>query len=291
MRENMKSRLKKTGIIALFFVGLSLLIYPFISELYYRVETSNELVIFREKSNELNQEDIIRRIELAHAYNRTLDPSKLSDPFTKEEEEGRKEYARMLELEEKIGYVDIPKISQKIMVYAGTSDSVLNSAAGHLEGTSLPVGGINTHTVITAHRGLPRAKLFRDLDKMEIGDIFYINNIEGVLAYQVDDIQIVGPSDFEPILVKEGYDYATLLTCTPYMVNSHRLLIRGIRTEFKPSDLDKASPIINSGFDYKDYLALTGLISIILILLVFKTRHKALKLEKMIKEEKDKSDI
>lgn len=129
--------------------------YPIISNLYYRNWHSNEIDSFISQKQALSQEEIQSRMEMAHLYNQTLDPSRLADPYSEEEEEAIAEYARMLELEEKIGYVEIPKIDQKIPVYAGTSDRVLNKAVGHLEGTSLPVCGSSTHSVITAHRGLP----------------------------------------------------------------------------------------------------------------------------------------
>lgn len=140
----------------------------------------------------------------------------------------------MLEVHEQIGHIKIPRINVNIPTYAGTSEEVLQKGAGHLEGTSLPIGGNYTHSVITAHSGLPKAKLFTDLEDLRIGDKFYFYNIEGVLAYQVDQIKVVEPADFSDLLIEPGHDYMTLLTCTPIMINSHRLLVRGHRVDYDP---------------------------------------------------------
>lgn len=130
-----------------------------------------------------------------------------------------------------IGYVDIPKIDVELPVYHGTSDQILNMAVGHLEGSSLPIGGESRHAVLSAHRGLPSAKLFTDLDKMEVGDTFTITVLNQVLTYEVDQILIVEPAQLESLNIVDGEDYCTLLTCTPYGINTHRLLVRGHRIE------------------------------------------------------------
>lgn len=218
---------KNFPFIVIFLLGFLIFSYPYISQKYYDMSSKEDIVIFNKERKELDDESLNRRIELANAYNRTLDPSKLGDPFDDLEQEGRKEYARMLEIHEMIGYVEIPKIAVNLPIFAGTGSNILEMGAGHLEGTSLPVGGKSTHTVITAHRGLPKAKMFRNLDQINYGDIFYIHNLEKTLAYKVDQIEVVEPSDFSKVLVVENEDYATLLTCTPYMINSHRLLVRG----------------------------------------------------------------
>lgn len=245
---------KRWPFILLFTVGFLVMIYPIISNMYYRVEHINEIGDFNATVSRMNRDEVFRRIELARAYNSTLDPSRIADPYTDREKEGIAEYARMLEVKEKLGYAEIPKINVNIPIYAGTSDEVLQKGIGHLEGTSLPIGGESTHSVITGHRGLPKAKLFRDLNKMEIGDVFYIHNIETVLAYEVDQILTVEPHNFEPILVVEGEDYFTLLTCTPYMINSHRLLVRGHRIDYVPPVEEKDLNILGLGLNYQDAL-------------------------------------
>ena len=143
----------------------------------------------------------------------------------------------MLEVQEKIGVVNIPKINVTLPLYAGTSEQVLQSGVGHIEGTSLPVGGINTHSVITAHRGLPDARLFTDLDQMELGDIFFVESMAGELYYEVDNIIVVEPHETDHVMIVEGEDYMTLLTCTPYMINTHRLLVRGHRIPAPPEEV------------------------------------------------------
>ena len=148
----------------------------------------------------------------------------------------------MLEVREMIGHIEIPKIGQDLPVYAGTSEEVLQKGVGHLEGTSLPVGGNSTHSVLTAHSGLPEATLFTELRKLEIGDKFYIHNIKEILAYQVDQIKVVEPTDFNDLLIDPGHDYVTLLTCTPLMINTHRLLVRGHRVEYVQACLLYTSP-------------------------------------------------
>lgn len=225
--------LKKYAWIIIVVIGVTAMVYPFISQQYYGYLASKNVVKFDKEANNLVKTDIDKRIKLAQAYNQTLNPFIMGDPYTdKEKEQAKAEYARMLEVHEDLGYVEIPSIDQKIVIKAGTSEDVLSQYAGHLEGSSLPVGGRGTHTVITAHRGLPSAKLFTDLDKVRVGDVFYIKNIKEIMAYEVDQILTVEPSDFDPVMAKRGKDYATLLTCTPYMINSHRLLVRGHRVPF-----------------------------------------------------------
>lgn len=245
-------------IVLTFLLGFGIMVYPIISRLYYRSTASNEVEAFDTGVSALPDEEVERRIELARGYNAALKPIDLVDPYRELKEEGIAEYARMLEVQEKIGHVQIPRLNEDLPVYAGTSESVLQKGVGHLEGTSLPVGGLNNHAVLTAHRGLPSAKLFSDLDKMEIGDKFYIHNIKETLAYEVDDILVVEPNDFEPVLIKEGQDYVTLLTCTPYMINSHRLLVRGHRVEYVAAVLEKelADNQTTNRYKYLFYVAL-----------------------------------
>ncbi len=263
----MKEKFKKNWkIILLFITGLLIASYPIISNWYYTVENNNQIVDFKEAVDEMSQAEIDERIDLARAYNETLDPSKLADPYTDREKKGVENYARMLEAREKIGYLDVPKINQQIPVYAGTSEDVLQKACGHLEGTSLPIGGKSTHSVITAHRGLPQVKLFRDLDKMEVGDVFYYTNVKETLAYQVDQILVIEPWNFDPVLVVEGKDYMTLLTCTPYMINSHRLLVRGHRIPYVPEEKEEAED--KAKFNYKD-LIVPGFVILLLIIIIF----------------------
>ncbi|MDU2114796.1 class C sortase [Peptoniphilus lacydonensis] len=274
----MKEKIKKNWkIIVLFVIGLLIAIYPVISNYYYTVENNNQIKDFEEAVQKLPDEEVNERMDLAKAYNETLDPSRLADPYTEREKKGVENYARMIEVREKIGYIDIPKINQKIPVYAGTSEDVLQHACGHLEGTSLPIGGVDTHAVITAHRGLPQVKLFRELDKLEIGDEFYYTNVRETLAYQVDQILVVEPWDFEPVLVVEGKDLMTLLTCTPYMINSHRLLVRGHRVPYIEKKAKEDS--VKKGFDYKTLIVPTVISLAIIFAIYYYIRRRRRKYE------------
>lgn len=228
-----KKQSKKVSLLFLFLIGFVIAAYPIVSQLYYQMQAEKVTQNFDQTVKNLKNEDLEKRYRLAQAFNSTLKPAELVDPYTASEKKaGVTEYANMLKINELIGYVEVPKISQEIPMYVGTTHSVLEQGAGLLEGTSLPVGGKSTHTVITAHRGLPTAKLFTDLNKMKKGDVFYIHVLDKVLAYEVDQILVVEPNDFDAVLIEQNKDYATLLTCTPYMVNSHRLLVRGKRIPY-----------------------------------------------------------
>lgn len=237
MRYTRKKRMGKKKhpvfLLVIFLVGFAVAMYPVVSQYYYRIESHGINKVFDEKVSKMDKAELAERLRLAQAFNATLKPSEIVDPFTEQEKKrGISEYANMLKIQERIGYIDIPILNQEIPMYVGISEEILQKGAGLLEGTSLPVGGENTHTVITAHRGLPTAELFTKLDKLKKGNLFYLHVLDQVLAYQVDQIVTVEPTDFEPVLIQQGQDYATLLTCTPYMINSHRLLVRGKRVPY-----------------------------------------------------------
>lgn len=276
---------------AIFTLGLLIFSYPLISQKYYEIKAEDEVITFTKAAKELAPEDLDRRMALAAAYNRTLDPSRLADPYTDMEKAGRAEYARMLEVEEMVGHIRIPKIKVDIPIRAGSSEDVLQQGAGHLEGTSLPIGGDSTHTVITAHRGLPNAKLFRNLDQLAYGDIFYITNIKETIAYKVDKIQVVEPSDFEPVLVVERKDYATLLTCTPYMINSHRLLVRGVRIPYQEAIDDGVANTPRARFDFFRMVLVLIPIIIILLLTLFREKKRTDNLSKELREIEERNKI
>ena len=233
----MSKKKKKSNklFIFIFILGLAIMTYPMISNWYYRIESNNQVADYKEARNLLSDEEIQRRLRLAKIYNDNLGNVTPKDPYSEEEKHKAIEnYAQMLELRTKIGVVNIPSIDVELPIYAGTNEEILQKGAGHLEGTSLPIGGESTHTVITAHSGLPSARLFTDLQKVKMGEKFYIENIAGTLAYQVDHIDVIDPSDFQQLLVVPEKDYATLLTCTPIMINTHRLIVRGHRVPYVP---------------------------------------------------------
>ncbi len=248
----------------IFVLGFLILMYPQVSRLYYRVQSTQEVAAFDEGKAALSDEEIKKRMALARDFNDSLVNQNMEDPYSKaRHERGRAAYARMLEIHEQIGHIQIPTIDLDIPIRAGTSEDVLQTSAGHLEGTSLPIGGNSTHTVITAHSGLPTAKLFTDIKDLKEGDRFYIHNIAETLAYEVDQIKVVEPSNFEDLLVVPGHDYATLLTCTPIGINTHRLLVRGHRVPY-----DKAVDDQFVADNKKDFLYKYAFIAVVVLILL-----------------------
>lgn len=256
MEKDGKSFLKNKGIVVLslgLLLGIVFILYPFFSQLYYDQSASSEVTDFQEAVEAIDPPELKEEnVKLAEAYNEALEPNlRWIDPYSEEEREhGVEIYAEMLKVKEKIGVVHIPKITLSLPLYAGTAESILQKGIGHLEGTSLPVGGENTHSVVTAHRGLPEARLFTDLDKMELGDVFSLETMAGELFYEVDEIVVVEPHETDRVKIIEGKDYLTLLTCTPYMINSHRLLVRGVRTD--PPAVEETEEIKNK--QEKDFM-------------------------------------
>ena len=212
-----------------FFIGLSVLLYPSISS-YWNSKTQSEAIVDYEKMlASYKPEDYSQLFAAADEYNQKL--LTLAHPF--QDHLNLPEYWDILNVSGTgmIGYVNIPKIGQELPVYHGTGEEVLSHAVGHFQGTSLPVGGENTHSVVSAHRGLPTATLFTYLDRMEIGDTFSFTILDRVITYEVDQIRIVEPDDLSLVQIVEGGDYCTLLTCTPYGINTQRLLVRGYRID------------------------------------------------------------
>ena len=238
----MKKKAGNLVICIIFLAGLSLLLYPFVANQWnnYRQKqliSGYEQAVSEKEAAEGIDYDAERK--KAEEYNEALLPCVLPDSFALAESSGVDPvYMNTLNIagDEMMGSVEIPKINIKIPIYHTTEEEVLNKGAGHLEGSSLPVGGANTHAVISAHRGLPSASLFTDLDQMKVGDHFLLHVLDEILCYEVDKISVVKPEDTTALAVEDGQDLVTLLTCTPYGVNTHRLLIRGIRTEYVESE-------------------------------------------------------
>ena len=221
----MKARKSTIILLAVFFVGLSVLLYPSISS-YWNSKTQSEAIVdYEAMLAQYKPEDYSAVFEAAEDYNRRL--AQLEEPYL--EHRQLTDYGDILNLSGSgmMGYITVPKINQELPVYHGTSEAVLSVAVGHLEGSSLPVGGKSTHSVVSAHRGLPTAVLFTHLDRMELGDLFYFTILDSTIPYEVDQIRIVEPDDTGLIRIAEGKDYCTLLTCTPYGINTQRLLVRG----------------------------------------------------------------
>ena len=267
----------KIGIllVLMLFVGICGLLYPSVSQ-YWNTKTQTRAVEnYREILESLKPEDYEVYFQEAERYNTEL--SELSDPLL--DYHMLNGYNNIFNISGNgiMGYVSIPKLGVELPLYHGISAEVLNIACGHLEGTSLPMGGKNTHCVISAHRGLPHAKLFTELDKMEIGDTFTITVLDRTVTYQVDQIKVVRPNEIDDIQIVPDEDLCTLLTCTPYGVNSHRLLVRGTRIE-------NAAPVLHvTSNAYRiDSLVATPVVAapillVLLIVLMVKYRDKGTK--------------
>lgn len=211
-------------LVVLLLVGLSVMLYPTVSDWWNSRVQTRAIATYNQSVEQMDTGDKERLLMEAHSYNATL--SHLTAPFTNWEDAGN--YDKILDISGTgiMGYISIPKIQVELPIYHGTSAEVLNVAVGHLQGSSFPVGGENTHAVISAHRGLPSAKLFSDLDQLVEGDTFTVTILDEVLTYEVEKIFIVKPDELDKLAIIPGGDYVTLMTCTPYGVNSHRLLVR-----------------------------------------------------------------
>lgn len=274
-----------------FLLGFMVALYPLVSRLYYRIDSNNQVSVFSEGVDELATEEIERRIGLARAYNESLNNVVSEDPYSEEKKkQGRAEYARMLEVHEMIGHVEIPKINQDLPIYAGTAEEVLQKGVGHLEGTSLPIGGNSTHAVLTAHSGLPEATLFTHLNQLEIGDKFYIHNISETIAYQVDQIKVIDPTNFNDLLIDPGHDYVTLLTCTPIMINTHRLIVRGHRVPYVPAVDEELIRTTKANWIFRILFFIALLLIILLIIYLIKLRRDNKKYFKKIEDIKKRQD-
>lgn len=231
-----KAPKKKSGLtstivlVAIFFIGLCVLLYPTISDFWNEKRQSKAIMNYDELLVDLTPEDFAEYFEKADNYNRKL--RRMNAPMSGYSAL-EKEYYSTLDIngDGMMGYITIEKIKVQLPIYHGTSAKVLNSAVGHVEGTSLPVGGENTHAVLSAHRGLPSAKLFTNLDKVEVGDVFTVTILDRTITYQVDQIRVVLPNKTEDLQIQKGEDFCTLVTCTPYGINTHRMLVRGTRIE------------------------------------------------------------
>lgn len=229
----MKKHIRGIIILVLFVAGIAILTYPYVSNYLAKQNQSKAILDYKTSVEDITDEQQMKEREKAKAYNDCLSGEAIEDPFIP----GSgivlpKNYQEILNIEGIMGYIDIPKIDVHIPIYHGASEEVLQKGIGHLKETALPIGGEGNHVVLSGHRGLSKAKLFSDLDKMEEGDIFYLHVLGDVLAYQVDQIKVIEPTETEDLLPVEGKDYVTLVTCTPYAVNTHRLLVRGIRIPY-----------------------------------------------------------
>lgn len=281
----MKKKSSKIVIILIFLAGLSLLLYPLVANQWNNhrqkllISNYERIVADKEAAGNI---DYAAEMKKAEAYNDALLPSILPDSFAvadaSTETDSSYEDSLNIAGDGMMGIVEIPKIAIKLPIYHGTGDEVLQKAAGHLEGSSLPIGGESTHAVISAHRGLPSASLFTDLDQLEIGDHFLIHVLDETLCYEVDQILVVDPEDTSALAVEDGEDLVTLLTCTPYGVNTQRLMVRGHRVPYEEQAVaDEQTPL--SGLSlHTNYLlwVIVGIVVTGVFILILFIREKKL---------------
>lgn len=265
----------------LFLIGFGILIYPTVSDQWNTYRQNQLISSYESQVSDLTEEDFTDEWKKAEAFNSNLTQNNLyGDVFGEDEKDIRTtEYWKVLNVagDGVMGYLSIPKINIKLAVYHGTADDVLQTGVGHLNGTKLPIGGESTHSVLAAHRGLPSARLFTDIDQMKKGDMFYIHVLDEILAYQVDEIlDMVDKDDRETLdkalQIEQGKDQVTLFTCTPYGVNSHRLLVRGTRVPYKGEE-EVETTVVDSMLKsvqnyYMLYLILGLSVTLLIILLM-----------------------
>ncbi|WP_439020736.1 class C sortase [Bacillus thuringiensis] len=249
----------------IFLLGLGIFLYPTVSDWFATRTHYSQVSSYDKAVKSLQKKELERREKEADEHNKQVQHSgqTFSDPFAEQQKDDQNSYADALNLGDTMGYIEIPQINVKLPIYQGTSEAVLSRGVGHLDKSSLPVGGTSTHTVLTGHRGLPSAVLFTDLDKMKESDIFYIHSLDKVLAYKVDQIKVVLPHEVDDLLIVENKDYATLITCTPYGVNTHRLLIRGHRIPYE----EKEKEMISKPSTSKDWMAAIPIFILVVSLL------------------------
>lgn len=262
MKKNRGNSMTTLFLVLMLLAGLSLLLYPTVSNYWNSLHQSRAIAAYVEQVAQIDNETFDQLREQARAYNRTLVGKAYRYDMTRQE---REEYLGLLNVSGNgiIGYIEIPDIHCELPIYHGTDADALQIGVGHIEGSSLPVGGESTHCAISGHRGLPSAKLFSDLDKLTVGDRFSLRVLDDTLTYEVDQIHTVLPGEMDELEIVEGEDYCTLVTCTPYGINTHRLLVRGYRVE---NSTDKEPARVATDETRTEPL---GKISILLPVLVF----------------------
>lgn len=235
----MRHKLRVFLILVIFFIGLLVLNYPVLSTLHNQLSQGRVMAVYDDELEKMTEEEIQRARQEAEVYNEQIAQSGpvLQDAFSTDSQEDPT-YLGILNLNEDgvMGSLEIPKIHVYLPIYHGTSAESLRRGVGHLEGSSFPIGGESTHSILTGHRGLPQAELFTDLDQLEEGDVFYIHILEETLAYEIYEIETVEPENVESLTIQEGRDLVTLVTCTPYGINSHRMLVHAQRIPYEEAE-------------------------------------------------------
>lgn len=249
------------------------MLYPTVSNLWNRAHQSRAIATYSEQVEKLDDSENQDMLKAARKYNKSL--LKKSDHW-KLSKKDKKKYESLLDISGTgiMGYIEIPKIDCSLPIYHGTDEGALQIAIGHLEGSSLPVGGKSTHCVLSGHRGLPSARLFTDLDQMEEGDLFILNVLGKKLAYEVDQIRVVLPEETSDLEITEGEDLCTLVTCTPYGINTHRLLVRGHRTKYVEEKVEELKEAQTKKLDTKLLIAGTaGAVVFVAIIIIIVVRY------------------
>ncbi len=276
--------------VLLFIISVLLICYPFISNYIKENAQKSEIVAYDDSVEKIEEDEKDRLFQEALDYNKTfLTQVVITDPFAPNYVQPKDyDYEKILNVENGVmGYIKIPFIDVDLPIFHGASDEVLKEGVGHLQNTSLPVGGKGSHSVLTGHTGLSSARLFSDLNQLKKGDKFYIYVLDEVLAYEVDNISVVLPNDTTTLQVSHDEDYVTLITCTPYGINSHRLLVRGTRIPYDPEEVVKESEIkVDSTWmrEYRKALIAGAIIFIFIIIIFFLLRFIIRKVRKIRKK-------
>lgn len=268
----MRQKLVYLAVSLLFLIGVGLVLYPVVSDWYIGRHQASVVASYDEEAARLSQEQIETELARAHAYNESLLGNVvLTDPFDAEGlAEQNTEYDDLLNIngDSVMGSIDIPRVDIYLPIYHTTDAEVLAKGAGHLKNSSLPVGGTGTHAIISGHTALPSAELFNNLSDVEKGDVFYIHVLNETLAYEVDQIKVVLPDNIEDLLIDRNEDYVTLVTCTPYGINSHRLLVRGRRIPYEEAEAITPVQQVEEGFRYKSAYVAAGIVAAAILLAV-----------------------
>ena len=273
MKKKWMSRLMTLLIVVVFVAGLSFLLYPTVSNLWNQAHQSRAIATYTQQVEKLDDSSNKEMLKAARKYNKEL--LKKADHW-KLSKKDKKKYESLLDVSGTgiMGYIEIPKIDCSLPIYHGTDEGALQIAIGHLEGSSLPVGGKSSHCVLSGHRGLPSARLFTDLDQMEEGDTFILNILGHKLAYEVDQIKVVLPEEMSDLEIQEGKDLCTLVTCTPYGINTHRLLVRGHRVKYVETKVQEQKEVSKPKTDTRPVIAGAVAGAVVLFIIIFAVRRR-----------------
>jgi LPXTG-site transpeptidase (sortase) family protein len=276
--------------ILVFIIGVSIIAYPFVSNFWQQHNRELEIMSYHNSVTSKEEELLAQEWEKAIAYNQKT-KWESSDAFSAADEVLSEEYLSVLNLDGIMGYIEIPSIGINLPIKHGTSEKTLEKAVGHLAQSNLPIGGSGNHAILTGHTGLPSSMLFTDLDKMMLDDVFYLHILDKTFAYEVDDISVIEPDDLEGLYPVDAEDYVSLITCTPYGINSHRLIVRGTRVELKQAENKIPSvgvQVTNNNVYPYILLALVVLVvmGVIVLLVICRRKHTKARKESNDKQKK-----